>query len=185
MLYRDVFDKISTEFRSIFRVFVNFAGFRGFTWISRLCNCTKYLKPWNINNHRAEIRRNTLRCWQKCWNFHNPARDNVSWVSSKLGQIIAKFSYILLPKIKYDCFDILNHFYGCKRPSRDTLACSRLRESQVRWIEKVQTQKENGRKLGKAGAVEPVIISLNDPFQYTSSWYTLWLVRFDRLYQHS
>ena len=36
MLYRDVVDKISTEFRGILRVFVNFAGFRGFTWISRL-----------------------------------------------------------------------------------------------------------------------------------------------------
>ena len=65
------------------------------------------------------------------------------------------------------------------------LACSRLRDSRVRWIEKAQTQKWNGRKLGREGAAEPVIISLNDPFRYTSSWYTLWLVRFDRLYQHS
>ena len=31
MLYRHVFDKIPTEFRGIFRVFVNFTGFRGFT----------------------------------------------------------------------------------------------------------------------------------------------------------
>ena len=31
MLYRHVFDKISTEFRGIFRAFVNFGGFRGFT----------------------------------------------------------------------------------------------------------------------------------------------------------
>ena len=44
MLYRHVFDKISTEFCSIFRVFVNFAGFRGFTWISWLRNCMKYQK---------------------------------------------------------------------------------------------------------------------------------------------
>ena len=30
----------------------------------------------NINNHRAEIRRDTFRCWQKCRNVHNPTRDN-------------------------------------------------------------------------------------------------------------
>jgi len=45
MLYRHVFDKSSTEFRGIFRVFVNFAGFRGFTWISRLRDRAKYQKP--------------------------------------------------------------------------------------------------------------------------------------------
>ena len=49
MLYRHVFDKISTEFRGIFRVFVNFAGFRGFTWISRLRDRAKYQKPWNTH----------------------------------------------------------------------------------------------------------------------------------------
>ena len=31
MLWRHVFGKISSEFREISRVFVNFAGFRGFT----------------------------------------------------------------------------------------------------------------------------------------------------------
>ena len=31
MLYRHVFDKMSTEFRGIFPVFVNLLGFRGFT----------------------------------------------------------------------------------------------------------------------------------------------------------
>ena len=36
------------EFRGIFNVFVNFAGFRWFTWISRLHNCTKYQKPWLV-----------------------------------------------------------------------------------------------------------------------------------------
>ena len=45
MLYRHVFDKISTKFRVIFCVFVNFAGFCGFTWISRLCDLTKYQNP--------------------------------------------------------------------------------------------------------------------------------------------
>ena len=45
MLYRHVFDKISTEFGGIFRVFVNFAGFRRFTGISRLRDRVKYQKP--------------------------------------------------------------------------------------------------------------------------------------------
>ena len=45
MFYRHVFDKISTEFRRIFRVFVNFAVFQGFTWISQLRDCAKYQKP--------------------------------------------------------------------------------------------------------------------------------------------
>ena len=44
MLYRHVLDKISTKFRNIFRVFVNFEGFRGFTWISRLHDRVKYQK---------------------------------------------------------------------------------------------------------------------------------------------
>ena len=53
MLYRHVFDKISTEFRGILGVFVNFAGLRGFTWISRLCDRAKHQKPWiEISPHR-------------------------------------------------------------------------------------------------------------------------------------
>ena len=56
MLYRHVFDKISTEFRGIFRVFVNFAGFRGFTGISRLRDRAKYQKPCFMNNNiRIEL----------------------------------------------------------------------------------------------------------------------------------
>ena len=46
MLYRHVFDKISTKFRSILHVFVIFGGFRGFTSISWLRGHTKYQKPW-------------------------------------------------------------------------------------------------------------------------------------------
>ena len=37
-------------------------------------------------------------------------------------------------------------------------------------------------KKGKSG--EPVSIVLKTSFRYTSSWYTLWLVTFDSLYQH-
>ena len=39
-----------------------------------------------------------------------PARDNALSASSKPGQIIAKFAYILLPQIKHDCFDISKSF---------------------------------------------------------------------------
>ena len=48
MLCRHVFGKISSEFRGISCVFVNFAGFRGFTWNSRLRDRAKYQKPWPI-----------------------------------------------------------------------------------------------------------------------------------------
>ena len=50
MLYRHLFDKIFTKFRGILRVFVNFAGFRGFTWISRLRDSAKYQKPCKVEN---------------------------------------------------------------------------------------------------------------------------------------
>ena len=46
MLYRHVFDKFSTKFHGMFRVLVNYVGFRGFTRISRLHDRTKYQKPW-------------------------------------------------------------------------------------------------------------------------------------------
>ena len=45
-------------------------------------------------------------CWQNCYNFHNQTHDIALWVSRKLGWIIAKFAYILLSQIKYDCFDL-------------------------------------------------------------------------------
>ena len=46
MLYRHIFDKISCEICSILHVFVNFAGFCGLTWNSRLSDHAKYQKPW-------------------------------------------------------------------------------------------------------------------------------------------
>ena len=46
MLHPHVFDKISGEFGGILHVFVNFAGFHGFTWISWLRDHAKYQKPW-------------------------------------------------------------------------------------------------------------------------------------------
>ena len=42
ILCRHVFGEISHEFRGISRVLVNFAGFRGFSWNSRLRDRTKY-----------------------------------------------------------------------------------------------------------------------------------------------
>ena len=60
-------------------------------------------------------------------------------------------------------------------------ACSRLSDSLEN--EKNCVWKANGG-LGRGEAGEPVSISLNSSFRYTSSWYTLWLVNFDSLHQH-
>ena len=49
ILCRHVFGKISRKFRGISRVLVNFAGFRGFIWNSRLRDRAKYQKPWSYN----------------------------------------------------------------------------------------------------------------------------------------
>ena len=69
MLYRHVFDKISTEFRGILGVFVYLVGFRGFTWISRFCDCAKYQKPCfrqkkMIENHPVE-KSKKMRCYKR------------------------------------------------------------------------------------------------------------------------
>ena len=62
-----------------------------------------------------------------------------------------------------------------------SVACSRLSGSQEN--EKNCVWKASGG-LGRGEAGEPVSISLNSSFRYTSSWYTLWLVNFDSLHQH-
>ena len=54
MLYRQVFGRIFNEFRGITRFFVNFAGFRGYTRISRLRDRAKYQKPWYIDASRVK-----------------------------------------------------------------------------------------------------------------------------------
>ena len=36
----------------------------------------------NISNHKAEIRRDTIRCWQKCCNFHNLARSEMTYYAN-------------------------------------------------------------------------------------------------------
>ena len=57
------------------------------------------------------------------------------------------------------------------------VACSRLQDSQVHWIEKMRTHtKKAGEQWREEKATEPVIISLNGLFRYTSSWYNLWVV---------
>ena len=67
MLYWHVFDKTSREFYDILCVFVNFAGFYGFTWISRLGpykisesllsigNQMISSAIWNINKHKENF----------------------------------------------------------------------------------------------------------------------------------
>ena len=86
----------------------------------------------NINNHITGPgpKFDTSGCWQRCCNLHNPTRDNALWVSSKLGQTKAKFAYILLLQIKYDCFDIFKWFLWLWKPSRDTFDILSL---QGRW----------------------------------------------------
>ena len=74
----------------------------------------------------------------------------------------------------------------CSKPMlhsqpENSLACSRLSDS--RGNEKNCLWKASGG-LGRGEAGEPVSISLNSSFWYTSSWYTLWLVNFDSLHQH-
>ena len=52
--------KISGEFCSILHVFVNFAEFPGFTWISQLRDCVKYQKPYyNYYNNYYYYYKNT------------------------------------------------------------------------------------------------------------------------------
>ena len=67
MLYRHVFDKISTEFRGSFRVFVNFAGFRGFTWISWLRDRAKYQKLCLSFATNFVWRKCINVCWRKIY----------------------------------------------------------------------------------------------------------------------
>ena len=67
MLYRQVFDKISREFRSISHIIVNFTGFCGFTWNSRLSDRTKYQTPgWYcelLHLHYTNWRLKTCTWW--------------------------------------------------------------------------------------------------------------------------
>ena len=67
MLYRQVFDKISREFRSISHIIVNFTGFCRFTWNSRLSNRTKYQTPgWYcelLHLHYTNWRLKTCTWW--------------------------------------------------------------------------------------------------------------------------
>ena len=67
------------------------------------------------------------------------------------------------------------HYFSCISM---TLSLFQARKQKTR-------EKLAGRKRGKGRERERVIISLNDLFRYTSFWYTLWLGRFDRLYQQS
>ena len=53
MFCRHVFGNISGGFRAISRLFGNFAGFRGNTWISRVRDHAKYQKPWLEKSKKA------------------------------------------------------------------------------------------------------------------------------------
>ena len=60
IFFKYVTHKISGEFCSILHVFVNFAEFHGFTWISQLRDCVKYQKPYyNYYNNYYYYYKNT------------------------------------------------------------------------------------------------------------------------------
>ena len=88
----------------------------------------QHRSPYQHQQNR--VHRDTFRCWRKCCNFHNPTRDNALWVSSKPGQIIANSLTFYFPKWRTIVLIFLNHFYGCKKPSKDTLDIWSL---QGRW----------------------------------------------------
>ena len=110
MLYRHVFGRISSEFRGITRVFVNYAGFRGYTWISRLRDRAKYQKPWIINRNNF----GTVIKWYKGWNYSvwfsallisitvkPPSMSRVTGISQN-EMNIRKFSSLLCPAFEWN-----------------------------------------------------------------------------------
>ena len=116
MLCRHVFGKISSEFRWISRVFVNFAGFRRFTWNSRLRDRAKYQKPCikaslfsrvSMNKSRvvASVRQiETLASVIVCFNLQNFSFfEGRKWKSRAkyLNCIGREFNHIHCPSYFY------------------------------------------------------------------------------------
>ena len=100
LLYRRVFDKISTEFRGILRVFVNFAGFRGFNWISRLRDRAKYQKPCSLES--AECYHYTWRYLYTRKNLSNPnSCSSISLDSSSLWNKLSSSSCRFLSRSSF------------------------------------------------------------------------------------
>ena len=81
-----------------------------------------------------------------------------------------KISYTKLPRLA-----------ATAKKEKNILACSRL---SVSGGLKKRAGDEWGLVGKKERSGEPVSIVLKTSFRYTSSWYTLWLVTFDSLYQH-
>ena len=103
---RHVFGKISSEFRGISRVFVNFAGFRRFTWNLRLRDRAKYQKPWikKILN-KFDIVKEKIRCNSNLYCHliveYNSTLNTVSimtflsWIRIKLTYFAVSFCWHL------------------------------------------------------------------------------------------
>jgi len=94
-----VFGRISSEFRGISRVFVNFAGFRGYTWISRLRDSVKFQKPWIIQSR-------IVLCCQSLWKlilsvpYHstvNKMATSIKWPQSPSCCPLHYFFKVSLP----------------------------------------------------------------------------------------
>ena len=89
---------------------------------------------------------------------------------------VSRFRYISRSTQQLYCMN-----FNLDEPERLCIACSRLSVSGG-------LKKRGGDEWGLVGkkerSGEPVSIVLKTSFRYTSSWYTLWLVTFDSLYQH-
>ena len=59
-------------------------------------------------------------------------------------------------------------------------------ETPIQWSVSFYFSSKRNRKFKHLVQTNPMGENItNDPFRYTCSWYTLWSVKFDRLYQHS
>ena len=95
MLYRQVFDKISTEFRGILRAFVNFADLPEFHAFATARNTTSpELRHLHDSNWRLKI------CiWRLYFSSWSPKGDlRISLISSRASRLF--FAYVIFAKVE-------------------------------------------------------------------------------------
>ena len=104
MLYRYVFDNISTKFHGISWVFMNFAGFHGFTRISRLRDNAKYQKPW---------------LWEFGWHPHISTNKSYFFLLSVQQHLVYWLSLELQPYWDlYSCHNMIKWYSPDNRPPK-------------------------------------------------------------------
>ena len=70
-------------------------------------------------------------------------------------------------------------------PGEWILVLPSLFQNSTYWRKRIEKScAKTARGLGRDNVFEPVSIVFNGSFQYTSSWYTLWLANCDSLLQH-